>query len=371
MEAPATQQAPHPLAFDVAYPERLSRITTLFRLILAIPQMIVAYLLLSVLGILSVIAWFAVLFTGRYPKAFFDFNVGIMRWSANVGAYVALLRDEYPPFSMEPGEYPVVLSLERAERQSRFRLFIRWFAAFPNYFVLSLLSIAWFVTTMISWFAVLISGRYPRGLFKFSVGVQRWYHRYTAYAYLLRDEYPPYSINANARPGNEVLSAIIGVPIGVAYIGFLVFVSLAPLLRGSETTIVSKSFLDTPGVFTTARPAVESGDLRITIAGMTRRLACPGVDPSLTATCFSVDVEVEKDGWRPAFYTPYLFYVEYCFQARDFNERSSPLDVDGTQFRFFIRDGTARSTLYFELGSVAICELGYFTGSGTMRFRFE
>ena len=188
------------------------------KLILAIPHFIIIYLLNIPLFILTFLAWFGILFTGRYPKAFFDFNSGILRWQANLVAYVGLLRDEYPPFSWEPGEYPLALEIPLAERQSRFRLFIRVFAIIPNYIAFYFVQIAWFFTTFISWFAILITGRYPRGLFKFSAGVIRWYERMAAYLYLLRDEYPPYNVTSGARPGNEVLSAIIGLPLFAGYV---------------------------------------------------------------------------------------------------------------------------------------------------------
>ena len=209
----ATDQSrpPHPVAFDVEYPQRVSRLTTFFRLFMAIPQFIVIYLLLMAMGLITILAWFAILFTGRYPKSFFEFSSGVMRWQANVWAYVALLRDEYPPFSLEPGEYPVALDIPLAERQSRFRLFIRVFAIWPNQVVLQFVMYGWFFTTFLSWWMILFTGRYPRGLFRFSVGVLRWQQRQLAYLYLLRDEYPPYSVNANARPGNEVVSLVVGV----------------------------------------------------------------------------------------------------------------------------------------------------------------
>src|SRR5437868_14198778 len=98
---------PHPVSVDVEYPEQLSRWKIFVKIIFAIPHLIVLYVLLTVVAILSVIAWFAILFTGRYPKAFFAFSSGVLRWEANVVAYVALLRDEYPPFSLVAGEYPV------------------------------------------------------------------------------------------------------------------------------------------------------------------------------------------------------------------------------------------------------------------------
>ncbi len=209
-ERPATA---HPVAFDVQYPERLSRWLIFVKIFLIIPHLFAIYLLLVAVSILTVLAWFAILFTGRYPKAFFEFTSGTLRWASNSFAYAMLLRDEYPPFSWEPGDYPLTLDIPYAERQSRFRLFIRVFAIIPNQIVFGFVQFAWYITTFIAWWAILFTGRYPRGLFRFNVGVMRWYNRSAAYTYLLRDEYPPYSISDDARPGNEVVSAVIGLPI--------------------------------------------------------------------------------------------------------------------------------------------------------------
>ena len=90
-----------PVAFDVEYPDRLSRLLIFFKWLLVIPHIIVLYAVGAVAGLFTVIAWFAILFSGRYPKGLFDFSVGTLRWMARVNAYMLLLRDEYPPFSLK------------------------------------------------------------------------------------------------------------------------------------------------------------------------------------------------------------------------------------------------------------------------------
>ena len=370
------QQQPHPVAFDVAYPERVSRLSTFFRILLAIPQLIVIYLLSMVLAVLSLVAWFAILFTGRYPKSFFEFSSGVMRWQANVIAYLALLRDEYPPFSWEPGDYPLELTIERAERQSRIRLFIRWFAIIPNYIVFYFVQIGWWVTTIIAWFAILITGRYPRGLHRFSVGVMRWYQRQYAYLYLLRDEYPPYSVNADARPGNEVVSAIIGVPLGAAYFGLLIMFSFLPAFAGSKTVDVRAALLDSPPALEAADLHGTRGNVRITLLGYDETAAAPpGADRFAPATFFdgrliSFDVRAEKDGFLPTFYTPLLFQLDTCPR----NGAEAALDAtfeDSTPFDVFFTGGKQESTVYFWIEEgYAPCELTYFTGRGDVRFEF-
>ena len=190
----STAESTYPLVFDVEYPERLSRWLIFVKWLLAIPHLIILYALIAVAEIITVIAWFAILFTGRYPKGMFDFVVGILRWDHNVTAYIALLRDDYPPFSLSAGQYPVTYDVEYPERLSRLLIFFKWLLVIPNLIVLALVGIAYFVTLIIAWFAILFTGRYPEGLFRFAVGTIRWSARVNAYMWLLRDEYPPFGL---------------------------------------------------------------------------------------------------------------------------------------------------------------------------------
>ena len=184
----------YPLRFDVEYPERLSRWLIFMKWLLAIPHFLILYALGAVAYVIIIIAWFAILFTGRYPEGLFKFVVGVYRWSANVGAYIVLMRDEYPPFSMEAGRYPVTYEVDYPERLSRWLIFVKWLLVIPSVIVLMVLGLAYYVTLIIAWFAILFTGRYPKGLFGFGVGVMRWSQRVNAYVYLLRDEYPPFSL---------------------------------------------------------------------------------------------------------------------------------------------------------------------------------
>ena len=105
-----------------------------------------------------------------------------------------LLRDEHPPFSWEEGKYAVTFQVDHPERLSRLLIFVKWLLIIPHIIVLYLLLLAWMVTVVIAWFAILFTGRYPEGLFNFAVGVFRWSMRINVYYYLLRDEYPPFSL---------------------------------------------------------------------------------------------------------------------------------------------------------------------------------
>jgi hypothetical protein len=195
VEASVAGAPGYPLRYDVEYPEELSRWLIFVKWLLAIPQQIVLWALGMASGVIGFIAWFAILFTKRYPRGLFDFVVNVNRWSANVGAYTGLLRDEYPPFSWEPGQYAVTYEVDYPEELSRWLIFVKWLLAIPHYIVLLFLFIAAAVVGFIAWFAILFTKRYPRGLFDFVVGVNRWNLRVNAYTSLLRDEYPPFSLS--------------------------------------------------------------------------------------------------------------------------------------------------------------------------------
>ena len=184
----------YPLRFDIEYPEKLSRWLIFVKWLLAIPHFLILYALSAVSGVITFIAWFAILFTKRYPRGLFDFVVNINRWNANVAAYVGLFRDGYPPFNWGPGKYPVTYEVDYPEGLSRWLIFVKWLLAIPHMIVLFFLYIAAFFAWFIAWFAILFTGRFPRGMFDFIVGVLRWNYRVSAYTSLLRDDYPPFSL---------------------------------------------------------------------------------------------------------------------------------------------------------------------------------
>ena len=199
--------ADYPISFEV---ERQTtgrnRLTTAFRFILAIPHVLIVGspgsvglggnsgtgLFGAVVSLTSMISWFAILFTGRYPRGLWDFAKMYMGWRANVMTYAALLRDEYPPFG--EGSYPVTFGVEYPERSNRWSVALRLILVIPQIIVLLFVLLAWMVTAVIAWFAILFTGRYPEGLYTFGVGVQRWTLRVQAYLFLMRDEYPPFSL---------------------------------------------------------------------------------------------------------------------------------------------------------------------------------
>jgi hypothetical protein len=183
-----------------------NRLTTAFRFILAIPQVLIVGSPGSVglgansgtgafgalISAISVVAWFAIVFTGRYPRGLWNLARMYMGWRANVMAYAALLRDEYPPFG--EGPYPVTFEVDYPEQSNRWSVALRLILVIPQVIVLFFVLLAWLVSAVIAWFAILFTGRYPEGLYTFGVGVQRWTLRVQAYLFLLRDEYPPFSL---------------------------------------------------------------------------------------------------------------------------------------------------------------------------------
>lgn len=202
--------AGYPVAFDVE-PQLTgrNRLTTAFRLILAIPQLLIVGGFVGVgFGIvwlraagalgaaaftMAVIAWFAVVFTGEHPRGLWDFAAFYMRWLVRVSAYVALFRDDYPPFGDEP--YPASYQAEPpVQPRDRLSVGLRLIYAIPQFVVLFFLNLAWFITTVVAWFAILFTGAYPVGLYQFGVGVLRWNVRVESYVLLMRDEYPPFAL---------------------------------------------------------------------------------------------------------------------------------------------------------------------------------
>src|SRR5690606_2202670 len=148
------------LMFDVAYPERLSRLLIFVKWLLAIPHLFILYFLNIAAGVVSIIAWFAILLTGRYPRGLWDFVLLFERWSTNVAVYAYLLRDESP--SSGDWRSPVLFDLEYPERLSRLLIFVKWLLVIPHLFILAFLGLAAGVVSFIGFFAILITGCYPR-----------------------------------------------------------------------------------------------------------------------------------------------------------------------------------------------------------------
>jgi hypothetical protein len=143
----------------------------------------------------TIIAWFSIVFTGRMPAGLWNFSAFYLRWRVRAVAYTALLRDEYPPFGDDP--YFAEAALPDAPPvRNRVTVAFRLILAIPHVILVWLLGIAWFFTSLFAWFAILLTGAYPKGLYEFAVGVLRWSTNVEAYLLLLHDEYPPFSLHA-------------------------------------------------------------------------------------------------------------------------------------------------------------------------------
>lgn len=184
---------PYPVTFEADYVERRNRLTTFFRLILAIPVAIVLYVFAIVAWIAIVIAWFAIVITGRYPKGLYDFVADFTRFLARVTAYTVLLTDTYPPFSGsdDPG-YPVRMQFTRLEEYSRAKTLFRIILAIPIVILRYAINLLLEVGAFAAWFVILFTGKMPRGLFDMMVLANSYTARSDAYLYLLTETYPPF-----------------------------------------------------------------------------------------------------------------------------------------------------------------------------------
>jgi hypothetical protein len=205
--ADAAEQ-PYPLRFEGRLDEPLSRGLWLVKWLLALPHWIVLAFLWVAFHVMTLVALVAILFTGRYPRAIFDFNVGVLRWTWRVVHYAcALGTDRYPPFTLGPAEYPADLDVPYPERLSRGKAFFKpWLLSLPHWLVVAIF-LGWWDTdaygapgllpllAVIGGVVLLFTGRYPREIFALVLGMARWVARVGVYAGLMRDEYPPFRLD--------------------------------------------------------------------------------------------------------------------------------------------------------------------------------
>jgi hypothetical protein len=183
----------YPVRLEVDYPDSLSRLLIFVKWLLAIPHFIALIFLAIGAYIVLLISWFAVLITGSYPEGMFNYMVGVIRWSTRVQAYVFLMTDVYPPFSLDDDPaYPVRVQIDYPPKVDRWRPLIAWLLAIPYLICASFLIFAAEIGVFIAWFAILITGRFPEGIFSFITVSFRWALRGYAYAYWMEEPYPPF-----------------------------------------------------------------------------------------------------------------------------------------------------------------------------------
>jgi Domain of unknown function (DUF4389) len=203
----------YPVNLSVEYPDRpLDRLTTAFRIFVAIPIMIVlgavsgttwsyysssgtVHVVAGAGGLLFLGPLLMILFRQKYPRWWFDWNLELQRFTNRVLVYVLLMDDRYPSTDQEQGLRLDYVYPDVPRELNRFLPLVKWLLAIPHFIVLAFLWIAVFFVVIVAWFAILFTGRYPRGMFDFVEGVVRWGQRVVAYAFtLVTDRYPPFSL---------------------------------------------------------------------------------------------------------------------------------------------------------------------------------
>jgi len=234
----ASPSARYPLRIEGTPDRQLSRGLWLVKWLMAIPHLVVLFFLWIALLATTVVAFFAILFTGRYPRGLFDFNVGVLRWTWRVGfySYSALGTDRYPPFTLDDvPDYPARLEVEYPQELSRGLALVKWWLlAIPHYLIVAVfldsgwtvwgadgpwqaVSFGGLITLMVLIAAVvlLFTARYPKSIYDFVLGMNRWVFRVAAYALLMTDRYPPFRLDMGGEePHPEPLAATAGAPAG-------------------------------------------------------------------------------------------------------------------------------------------------------------
>ena len=207
----AAEAAPYPVDLEARLDEPLSPWMWLVKWFLAIPHYVVLAFLWLAFAVLTVVAFFAILVLGRYPRGMFDFNVGVLRWTWRVAYYATgvIGTDRYPPFTLGAADYPADLTIPYPERLSRGLVLVKsWLLAIPHLVIVAAFLGSWgpaaslyappgilFVLVLVAGFVLLFTGRYPRDVFRLVVGINRWCLRVAAYVFLMRDEYPPFRLD--------------------------------------------------------------------------------------------------------------------------------------------------------------------------------
>jgi hypothetical protein len=191
------------VAYESHYVERRSRLSTFFRWLLVIPHFIAWYFYGLAAGIVVIVAWFAIVITGRYPQGMYDFVAGFLRFQTRMFGYVHLLTDEYPPFSGSPERhYPVDLRIgPPLESYSRWKTALRLLLAIPVYIIVYAMQIVAGVGAFIAWFAIVVLGRQPSGLQEMTNVGLSYYMRAYAYFCLITEDWPAFADGDALEPG--------------------------------------------------------------------------------------------------------------------------------------------------------------------------
>ncbi len=202
-----SQSADYPVRFEADYPESPSRVLALLGVLLflkgllLIPHIVILYVLSIVVTVVVYIGYWAVLITGRFPGGMFNFIVGVQQWSARTDSWMYGWSDKYPPFNLGVQDYAARFEADQPESSSRLLallgviFFIKWVLLIPHLIILVVLGTVALIVGYIGFWVVLITGRYPEGLFNLITGFQRWNYRNGAWMGGLTDRYPPFSLS--------------------------------------------------------------------------------------------------------------------------------------------------------------------------------
>jgi hypothetical protein len=307
----------------------LSRWLWLVKWLLVIPHYIVLAFLWVAFAVLSVVAFFAILFTGRYPRGIFDFNVGVLRWTWRVGFYAfgANGTDRYPPFTLGEADYPAALAIEYPGQLSRGLVLVKWWLlAIPHYIVVGIFIgggtwIAWHaddrayqfggslvgVLVLIAVVTLLFTGRYPRGIFDLVLGMNRWALRVAAYAGLMTDRYPPFRLDLGGSEPGAIAVPDEDAPPPAPWTGgrvlMVIFGSLAALIAaallagGVAAVVVDQVARDDGGYVMSPTRTYTTG----TYALVSERATADLSGPDWLADDVLSTVQVRGDSVRPLF----------------------------------------------------------------------
>ncbi len=292
---------PYPLHLDAEL-DHPSRWLWLVKWVLVIPHAIVLAFLWVAYTVLTMVAFFAILFTGRYPRSMFEFNVGVLRWSWRVAYYTynALGTDRYPPFTLdERPDYPAHLAVDYPEHLSRGLVLVKWWLlAIPHYLIVGLfVGGAWFVTAngihlggligvlvLVAAVMLAVTGTYPRALFDLILGLNRWCLRVAAYAGLMTDTYPPFRLDVGGSEGSATLTVpppTAGAPTaGAAAVAprgwtggritslvigaVLALVAIGPIAAGAGGLVFDRTQRDAAGYVNTGMHTFDSSGYALT-----------------------------------------------------------------------------------------------------------